>query len=133
MADVLLFQTDNDGDVEVVDGQITLTDSPATAAYVSLFGGNEDDAVAWWGNLDEVDPNREMRSRTQDLLRSLPAIPANLLRVQKAVENDLAWMLETGVAQSLDVSVTMPGLNRIKIVATLDGVPLEYVEDWGSQ
>ena len=41
--DVLLFQTIDDGNVEVINGIITMSGGLDTAAYLSLFGGNEED------------------------------------------------------------------------------------------
>jgi hypothetical protein len=41
--DVHLFQTVNDGDICVVGGLVEMSSGLDTAAYISLFGGNEQD------------------------------------------------------------------------------------------
>ena len=92
-----------------------------TAVYLSLFGGNEDDpaeadtALQWWGNLLETEPERAYRSETQYLVRSLPAIPLNLRRIEQAAARDLQWILDTGVAQSVTIEATIPAVNRVRL------------------
>jgi phage gp46-like protein len=92
-----------------------------SAAFLSLFGGNEQDpgdansTEQWWGNIGENTTSRRYRSETQYLLRSLPAVPSNLRRVEQAAARDLQWMLDDGVAKSINVSASIPALNRILI------------------
>src|SRR5688572_30669781 len=102
MSDIRLFHDDDGGDIEYVNGQAVMSDGLETAVYLSLWGGNEQDSggdeterLQWWGNQGELIESRKYRSETQNLLRSIPAIPVNLLRIQDAVEHDLEWMLES--------------------------------------
>ncbi len=111
-----------------------------TAALLSLFGGNEEDnglennPLTWWGNLEEIDPVRQYRSDTQYLLQALPATTVNLLRIQDAAFRDLSWLVKNNIASDLIVEATMPGLNKIKLVITIQAlgkeVNFEYVENW---
>lgn len=137
--DVLLFQTPDGGDIEVERGRVAFSGGLGTAAYLSLFGGNEqdsgraDDPLTWWGNIDESQPERQYRSETQHLLRSIPAIPANLRRLEQAAERDLSWMVP-GVASAVSATASMPGRNRVRLVVSIeaDGAPsiFEYFENW---
>lgn len=142
MTDVLLEHTDDGGEVEIAGGRVTVDDGPATAAYLSLFGGNEADAGTsatassqWWGNLLETDQKRRLRSETQHLLRALPATTGNLARIATAVDRDLAWMVDE-LGAAIDVEVTMPSLNRVSIAGTIiiDGrtTELRLAARWGS-
>lgn len=138
--DVLLFQTDDDGEINVVDGIVEMSGGLETAAYLSLFGGNEDDdgrdsnPANWWGNRDEVDPARQYRSETQHLLQSIPATTGNLRRVEDAAVRDLAWFVQSGAASSVSVVASIPGVNRIKLTIDIEaqGVEssFEFVENW---
>lgn len=135
--DVVLYQTPDDGDISVSDGVVRMDGGLQTAVYLSLFGGNITDpgdgntAQQWWGNIGETDV---YRSETQYLLRSIPPIPANLLRVEDAAARDLAWMVTAGAATAVSVSASMPGLNRVSIVVdiTADGTSeqLIFLENW---
>lgn len=121
MTDVLLRQTNDGGDLTLEGGLFAMSDGLETAAYLSLFGGNEQDpgnadsTEAWWGNIGETDPHRRYRSETQYLLRSLPAVPANLRRIEEAASRDLGWLIESAIAKSVNVSTSIPALNRVQI------------------
>ena len=57
--DVLLTHTDDDGDIEVLNGLVTMAGGLETAVYLSLFGANEhdpgglDSPQQYWGNWGE--------------------------------------------------------------------------------
>jgi phage gp46-like protein len=136
LTDVLLRQSDNGGEITIVGGLLAMSEGLETAAYLSIFGGNEDDpgqadtSLQWWGNLLDSEPERAYRSETQALLAGgLPAIPANLLRYEQAAARDLKWMLDTGTAQSVAVDATIPGVGKILIgvvIITAAGQRLEF-------
>lgn len=138
--DVLLFQTNDDGEINVSAGVVEMAGGLETAAYLSLFGGNEQDSgrpgdpLTWWGNVDEGLPERRYRSETQYLLRSIPAIPANLRRLEQAAGRDLSWLVDVGAATDVSAAASMPGLNRVRLVVTIqaNGTPttIEYFENW---
>jgi phage gp46-like protein len=141
MTDVLLRQTDDGGEISYVNGAAIMSDGLESAVYLSLFGGNiddggltEDDARSWWGNAIEPLEERRYRSQTQGVLRSMPAIPANLQRVDDAVGADLAWMLDTKLATFVGSASTMPAINTVKISirVEIDGkiFPFEFTEPW---
>ena len=137
---VKLFQTIDDGEINVVNGVIDMSSGLDTSVYLSLWGGNEDDngsdnnPFTFWGNLDETDKAKKQISETQYLLQSIPAIPANLLRIEQAAGRDLNWLLENKIASSVIIAVSIPALNRIKIVVTIEANGMEssfeFVENW---
>jgi hypothetical protein len=139
LTDVLLFQTPDGGEITVENGTTTMTDGPATAVYLAAFGGNEydpgesDTTLEWWGNKIETDTLKHYRSRTQYLLRNIPAIPANLPRIQAAFEQDIAPLVETEVLVDPVVSVSIPRLNTVRIVLDTPTGPLVIVSPWEVQ
>ena len=52
--DVLLFQTNDEGDIESIDGVVTMSGGLETMFYLSIFGGNEDDDATSGNNVDVV-------------------------------------------------------------------------------
>lgn len=138
--DVLLRHTPNDGEIEVRNGLLVLQGGLETAVYLSLFGGNEDDhggsnkTYTWWGNLDEPQSAFHYRARTQHLLQSIVAIPANLRRIEDAVKSDLDWMIREKVASSIGVTASMPGVDQIAIsidvLAQGEKSRFNYVDNW---
>lgn len=138
--DVLLFQTNDDGDIEIEGGLVTLSPGLSTATYLSLFGGNQqddgsqDNALTWWGNLGEIDTAKRYRSETQYLLGTIPATSGNLKRIEDAALRDLEWMVKEEVCDSIDISASLIGVNRVKIdvniLAEGDETQFEYTQDW---
>ena len=128
--DVLLCQTNDDGEIEVIDGIVTMTGTFSTAAYLSLFGGNEDDnglsssVKTWWGNLSENEPSRRYVSETQNLLQSIPATANNLLRIEDAVKRDLNWFLTENIASYVEAAVS------IEVRAEGEESTFEFTENW---
>lgn len=138
MSDVLLGQSDDGGEINIAGGLVELTDDLRTTVYLSLFGGNEDDdgldsSVQWWGNLDETDPAKRYRSRTEYLLQSLAPSSANLLLLEDAVRADLEWLREAGAATEVDAVATIPALNKLSLVVIINGdTTVTYLENWAA-
>lgn len=131
--DVKLVQTVDGGDIEVDNGVVTMSGGLETMAYLCLFGGNEDDSgkpgdpLTWWGNLSEEQDDRKYRSETQHLLRSLPARPSNLRRVEEAAKRDLKAV----PASDVEAAASIPGVNKINIAVTINGnMSVEFTENW---
>ena len=138
--DVKLFQTIDDGNITIEGGITEMSGGLETAAYLALFGGNEqddgrvDNPNNWWGNINEDDPARQYRSETQYLLRSLPVITSNLLKLEDAAVRDLQFFLDENIASSVSVVATIPGLNKIKLTITIEASgeesTFEFTENW---
>jgi len=144
MPDVLLFHEADGGNIQFINGQITTHDGLRSSVYLSMFGGNErdsglqpDERLQWWGNFDEPAASRRYRSQTQHLLRSLPAVTANLLKLEDAVLADLAWFTEDKYATAVSVRVTMPKRNWVRVEPriTIDDkvFSFEFTEGWGER
>ena len=141
MADVRLYQSDDDGEVDFVAGQPVMSDGLETSAYLSLFGGNErdsgltdGDALQWWANFETPVAEQRQRSQLQNLLQQIPATPANLRRVEDAALADLAWMagaLEATVA----VEAGMPALDTVSVHVSITignkTYDFDFASAWG--
>jgi phage gp46-like protein len=130
MADVLLQQTNDDGEITIAAGEVRQTDGLETAAYLSLFGGNEDDSgledgdrLQWWANHAELETSRRQRSETQHIIRSMPLVPANLKQIEDAIGRDLAWMIADGFATSAFAvaRITAPKRVELEVSITVNG------------
>lgn len=138
--DIALQQTVDGGDFCVENGIAEMCAGLEVAAYISLFGGNENDdgqpdnSLQYWGNFIETLPERKLRSRTQFLLRSLPITSGNLLRLENAAKEDLQWFLTLSIASSVTVAATIPGLNKIQLTIGIEAYGEEqnftFTENW---
>jgi hypothetical protein len=142
MTDVLLFQTNDGGDIEYINGELTMSAGLEQASYLSMFGGNFEDSgiepnnsKQWWGNLDEPDPANRYRSQTQFLLKSLPATANNLRRIQDAVLRDHDWMVSS-LGARVSALATIPALGRVAIKVNIELGDSEFtrtlVTNWGA-
>lgn len=142
MTDVRHYHAPDGGEISIVNGGVELSEGLETTAYLSMFGGNERDsgsdadaALQWWGNIGEPE-ERQYRSQTQNLLRALPASPANLKRIEDAALNDLAWMT-TSIAKTVTVTTRIPALNTVQIDVQIDidgqVIPFSFTSSWQKQ
>jgi len=125
MADVRLFQTGDGGNLEIPTNQdVQLTGGFETDFYLSLFGGNQDDngsigsKKSWWGNLLDSNPAFQFRSRTQNLLVSLPLVSGNIRKIEDSVKNDLKSYVDSGAITELNIAVSIKYPRRVEIVIT---------------
>jgi len=143
MSDVRLFHTADGGEIECKVGLITIADGLETAGYLSLFGGNEDDAgiaaddpLQWWANFEERVASRRQRSKLQHVLQGLPCTPFNLARVEDAAKADLAWMSEA-LQATVAVEASIPALNtvnvHIEITIGNQTYPFDFKVNWGTE
>jgi phage gp46-like protein len=121
VTDVRLYQTADGGEIDVVAGQVVMDDELATAVFLSLFGGNQEDSGSdgdmpreWWGNKLAPDEAEKLRSETQHLIAKIPVTSGNLRRFQDAAQRDLAWMVAAGVATAVAVRVVVPTINELR-------------------
>jgi hypothetical protein len=142
MTDVAFRHTENGGEISIVAGQVAMDDGLYSSVYISMWGGNENDSglpvdnrFEWWGNRIETEKARVIRSQTQNALRSLPATPGNLIRIEDAVSADLEWMT-TELGALIDATVTMPARNSVHLVISIsiDGnqKDFSFAAPWGT-
>lgn len=140
MSDVLLHHTNDNGEITVAAGIMEMTAGLDTAAYLSLFGGNQEDPAniessqTWWGNVGVADKSKQYRSRTQHIIYGLPPIPINLKRIEDAARADLAWFVVEKVATSVTVSASLIDRNKVSLVITIEAdgssQSLEFITLW---
>jgi len=131
MSDILLFQTDDGGEIELINGFVTLTDELETAAYISLFGGE-----TWFGNeLQETDSSK-IESTTGKVINETPPGSGGLLIIEDAARADLAWLITENLASSVDASATLTGSTLdLEITIEYDSgetVILNFEQNWSA-
>jgi phage gp46-like protein len=140
--DVLIFQTNDEGDINVEDGLVEMSGGLESMMYLSLFGGNEEDSgqdatahLQYWGNFNENLPERQYRSETQFELKRLAVSSASLRPIELAAKRDLNDFVQQGIADEVTVVASIPGLNKIKISTDIikDGTiqdSFDFIENW---
>lgn len=142
--DVDLYLDNDGGEIRYVNGKAVMVQDGGLkmAVILSMFGGNEldsgekgDDRQQWWGNLGETEEAKQYRSRTQYLLRALPAVSANLRKLEDAMQADLAWMSDE-FAATIETVATLTAPRKVKLEPTItigeSRYTFEFDEDWDS-
>lgn len=140
MTDVLVEQTNDGGEIEIIGGLLTMTGGFQTAFYYALFGGNQEDdgtenaTFNWWGNLVETDPDLHYRSKTQYLLKTLVPISGNLILIESAAKKDLDVFIRIGSVETIEVSVALVDVRKVEItinvVANGENIEIKFIENW---
>ena len=142
--DVLLFNTFDGGNINMVNGQPEMTGTFATAIFLSHWGGNlKDDGLAgnkntWWGNLNENNPSYKYISRLQNLFfQGVPITSGNIRRFEEAVLADLQWFKDEKIAGEISAVGSIPKLNRLGMEIDVnspmgENTHVEYLINWQS-
>lgn len=124
--DILLEDTENGGQISVINGLIMPDKRFTTAAFLSLFGGNYDDMgrvdnnKTWWGNrFNNTPENEKIVSRFQSITKQLPLNVKNINLAEQAAKDDLNWMIQENIADEISVDITAESKTRINLVIVI--------------
>ena len=116
-------------DLALIGGDLASDDGLRTAVLISLFTdarARADDPLpepdadrrGWWGDCGNADPNDRTGSRLWLLARA-KAVPATAQRARDYAREALAWMIEDGIATSVEVEATVALVNAGRATAAL--------------
>lgn len=140
--DVLLYDTDDGGDIDIINGLVMPDRGFGTAMYLSIMGGNIDDggkvdnAKTWWGNrINGTKEHEKIVSRFQSIIKTLPLTTKNLAAAEDAIMEDLDWMKREEIIDEIKVNLKAVSNHRveIEIVLTKNGNLVEkgnYSANW---
>lgn len=124
--DVLLIETPDGGDIVLEGGLVKPCKDFSTAVYLSLFGGNKDDAGtvknrhAWWANaLKETPETEKMISRFQAVITGLPLSVKNIRKAETAAALDLEWLKSEEIADEIIAAGKTKGKNTFMLSVEL--------------
>lgn len=134
-----MVPTQDGGEFQIVNGKAALDDTPKTAIYLSLFGGDisdsgddSDNFNQWWGNFVATDELSTYRSRTQYILKKYAGTTANLNKLREAVTLDVEWLRDS--FDDVTVECKIPAINAVLITVnvTVNGIttPFFFNRQW---
>jgi phage gp46-like protein len=116
--DLLLIDSSDGGDIQIEDGLFVPDCAFGTAVYLSLFGGNAEDAgkvknsKEWWGNTIDSVSVEKITSRFQAIIAGLPMTTKHIQEAEIAAGLDLAWIKDEGVADEITIDGRAGQSNR---------------------
>ena len=120
--DLLLCDTPDGGDIIIDNGLLLSEKQFSTAVYLSIFGGNKDDAGKvkssneWWGNkINNITENEKLRSRFQNIIFGLPMTVKNIREAESAAEQDLKWFIQEKIADEINIYGQATGKNMFNL------------------
>ena len=99
-------------------------------------GGRVDNNKTWWGNrFAETSEKEKIVSRFQAIIKSLPLTTKNILLAEQAAKEDLAWMVDEGIADEIitDIKVVDRFRCELEVIIRKDGELIEkssYKVNW---
>jgi hypothetical protein len=125
MIDLLLFESGDGGDVNLLGNDIEMTNSIFNMVYMALFGGNPEAVTTgnevegeerndFWGNalLLPNDQEKQLNSFTENVLNTVALDSAGRVKIEDAAKDDLQFMSILAEI-TIDVSIVMN--NRVEI------------------
>lgn len=109
MSDLYLIPTSSGGDITITDGQPQMTSGIETAVYLSLF------TAGYWGNAIS---DEQYASEMEDLF-ARPLTNQTRLAVMDEAKRLLAWMVENGIAQEIEVRAEIPSVGVLHLAITI--------------
>jgi len=111
--DIKIEMTNGEGDISFVDGQPVLDRGFITAIIISLYTES-----GFWGNVIEPDPAYNLGSGYIEAI-SAPITSGSLRAAEAAATDALAWLVSSGIAKSVSVSIDNPSADRLKITVSV--------------
>lgn len=140
--DVFLKLTEDGGELKI-ENELVMSDKGFnTSVLISLFGGNVEDSgkvenrTSWWGNYTpEADSSNKIQSRFQAVTNGNPLTVASAKEAVNAAKLDLAWIIDNGIADDIDITARITGVKRLELDITLikDGTDIfsnTYSVNW---
>lgn len=128
MENYSIYGSGNGGKLYIHTNDIQKSGGLGVMVYLKLFGGNVEASTVkenvlgefrndWWGNSIEPNSEKWINSQTERTLKGISLTPAAIVEIEEAIHKDLKLLEKYG---SINVDVTFPGSNRIKILITIN-------------
>ena len=105
--DIKLTPTADGGEITLINGSAETTEGLFTAVYISLLG------AAWWGNAISETP--EKLNSELIAIMSEPLTNKARLNTIEAIKDALQWLLDEGIANSIEVEAEIPNPSRLNL------------------
>ncbi|MBX2906177.1 MAG: hypothetical protein KF744_09075 [Taibaiella sp.] len=122
MNDVLIIEAFDGGELVYRNHDLVGAGLYDNMIYLALFGGDE-----WYLNgLIGGDASLQYTGRTERVCRTVALNSTGRLAIEEAANDDLAFLLEHVPGSKMTITVTITGVNRIRLDVVFNGVLYSY-------
>lgn len=109
--DLLLYQTDDGGEISVSNGEPVMDGGFQSSAYLSIAVIEEESN---WMNeyLTEI---QQLNSQYLSFIKGNSKTAENILKAEKLAYLDFKWMLDLKAVDEIIVAITSTGVERVKL------------------
>jgi phage gp46-like protein len=130
MSDLHLDPTVDGGEISIIAGEPQTTSGLENAVYLSLF------TEAWWGNAVS-DPSERYNSALPEVMARSFSNQTRLAAIDAAA-TALQWMLDEGIAASIDIDAEIPAVGVLHMQITVaqprgETARFTYAVNWDAQ
>jgi phage gp46-like protein len=132
--DVFIFNTNEGGSIQVINGEPEMDGGMESAVYLSLFGNDGSD---FWMNEYLTQSEKLTGSFIGFIIANAKTI-TTLNKAEEFARNDLQWFLSDGIADKINISISSISRNIINLSVEIqaDGETVFekiYQINWGFQ
>ncbi len=113
--DLFLFNTLEGGEIKIVLGEPVTDQGFESAVYLSIAGSKTKD---WFAN-EYLSSNKQIKSRFAKFAEGRELTSSTLLTGEELAKKDLEWMVDTKLADSVDLVMIGVARNRVEIEVTI--------------
>lgn len=107
MFDLLLFETGEGADLQLLSDDFVSTDTYEGLIYLALFSGDD-----FWGNHLYKE---KYQCKTEKALRENTISSAGRIKIEEAIKNDLNYLKKHIAGVDISVETKIPDINRLHI------------------
>jgi len=123
MADLFIIETGNGGDLKQSGNDLAVVQGYENFPYLAMFSGDD-----WWGNdlLLTGDASTQFLSKTEKVLGEVALNSAGRIKIEQAVNEDLAFLKSKVPGTNITVSATIISDDRLDLNINIDGQQFYY-------
>ena len=113
--DILIVQTDSGGTIQVLNGEPEMDGGLESAVYLSLFGNDGSD---YWAN-EYFTEDQKLTGLFIGFMLGNPKTISTINQAREFARQDMQWFINSGIADTVDVTITSPSRQRIDLTVEL--------------
>lgn len=109
--DIYLYETEDGGEISIVNGEPVMDAGLESAVYISIFGH---ESVTWWGN-EYLKKAERMECRFYPYIKSTGKTISTLNKAKELLKQDLTWLIDEKIADRIVIDIYSISITHISV------------------